>query len=49
MPKSHFYVISRYYLKPIFGANHQWAMRTGEESLKLELMRRRATTPEERA
>jgi hypothetical protein len=36
-------------LKPIFGANHQWAMRMGEESLKLELMRRRATTPEERA
>jgi hypothetical protein len=36
-------------LKPIFGANHQWAMRMGEESLKLELMRRHATTPEERA
>jgi hypothetical protein len=36
-------------LKPIFGANHQWAMQMGEESLKLELMRRRAATPEERA
>ena len=35
--------------KPIFGANHQWAMRMGEESLKLELMRRRAATSEERA
>jgi hypothetical protein len=35
--------------KPIFGANHQWAMRMGEESLKLELMRRHAATPEERA
>jgi hypothetical protein len=28
-------------LKPIFRANHLWAMRTGEESLKLELRRRR--------
>lgn len=36
-------------LKPIFGANHQWAMRMGEESLKLELMRRHASTSEERA
>jgi hypothetical protein len=36
-------------LKPIFSANHRWAMRMGEESLKLELMRRRAATPEERA
>lgn len=36
-------------LKPIFGANHQWAMRMGEESLKLELRRRHAATPEERA
>ena len=34
---------------PIFAANHRWAMRMGEESLKLELMRRRAATPEERA
>lgn len=28
-------------LKPIFRANHLWAMRTGEESLALELRRRR--------
>ena len=31
-------------LKPIFEANHRWAMAQGEESLKLELARRRATT-----
>lgn len=36
-------------LKPIFAANHRWAMRMGERSLNLELMRRRAATPEERA
>lgn len=36
-------------LKPIFSANHHWAMAKGEESLKLELARRRARTPEERA
>lgn len=35
--------------KPIFGANHKWAMRRGEESLVLELARHRAKTPEERA
>jgi hypothetical protein len=29
-------------LKPIFSANHRWAMSRGEESLKLELARRRA-------
>lgn len=29
-------------MKPIFAANHYWAMRKGEESLKLELQRRRA-------
>lgn len=27
-------------MKPIFSANHHWAMRKGEESLKLELQRR---------
>lgn len=32
-------------LKPIFAANHHWAMARGEESLKLELRRRRAATP----
>jgi hypothetical protein len=35
-------------LKPIFAANHRWAMAKGEESLKLELARRRAHTDEER-
>jgi hypothetical protein len=29
-------------LKPAFSANHHWAMRKGEESLRLELRRRRA-------
>jgi len=29
-------------LKPIFRANHSWTMKRGEESLKLELLRRRA-------
>lgn len=36
-------------LKPVFSANHRWAMARGEESLKLELARRHAATPEERA
>jgi hypothetical protein len=27
-------------LKPIFAANHRWAMSRGEESLKIELARR---------
>ncbi|BCX05245.1 MAG: hypothetical protein KatS3mg053_3183 [Candidatus Roseilinea sp.] len=36
-------------MKPIFSANHRWAMRKGEESLKLELQRRHAKTAEERA
>jgi hypothetical protein len=35
--------------KPLFRANHNWAMRKGLESLKLELARRRATTDTERA
>src|SRR5207247_11380441 len=34
-------------LKPIFRSNHNWTMMRGEESLKLELMRRRAKTTEE--
>ncbi|HTK30307.1 MAG TPA: hypothetical protein VL309_12175 [Vicinamibacterales bacterium] len=29
-------------LKPLFEANHRWAMARGEESLRLELLRRRA-------
>lgn len=36
-------------LKPIFRSNHNWTMRRGEESLKLELMRRRAKSSEELA
>ena len=36
-------------LKPFFKANHIWAMRQGEESLKLELARRHAKTDQERA
>lgn len=36
-------------MKPIFSANHRWAMAKGEESLRLELARRRATTAEEKA
>lgn len=32
--------------RPAFEANHRWAMARGEESLKLELRRRRAVTPE---
>jgi hypothetical protein len=31
-------------LKPIFRANHNWTMKRGEESLQLELLRRRART-----
>jgi hypothetical protein len=34
-------------LKPIFRVNHNWTMKRGEESLKLELLRRRAQTKEE--
>jgi len=36
-------------LKPLFEANHRWAMAQGEESLKLELARRRAFTDAARA
>lgn len=36
-------------LKPLFAANHRWAMARGEESLRLELARRRATSDAERA
>jgi hypothetical protein len=31
-------------MRPLFEANHRWAMAQGEESLKLELARRRAPT-----
>ena len=36
-------------VKPLFAANHNWAMARGEESLKLELLRRRARDETERA
>ena len=36
-------------LKPLFAANHHWAMAQGEESLRLELARRRASSETERA
>ena len=34
--------------RPIFSANHHWAMARGEESLYLELRRRRAKSEMER-
>jgi hypothetical protein len=36
-------------LKPVFAWNHRWAMARGEESLKLELLRRRAVSADDRA
>jgi len=33
-------------MRPLLEANHRWAMQQGEESLKLELLRRRAATVE---
>jgi uncharacterized protein YndB with AHSA1/START domain len=35
-------------LKPIFAANHRWAMARGEESLQLEINRHHTATPAER-
>lgn len=35
--------------RPVFEANHRWAMARGEESLRLELCRRRASNEAERA
>jgi hypothetical protein len=35
-------------LKPVFAANHRWAMRQGEISLRLELQRRQARSVTER-
>lgn len=35
-------------LKPLFEFNHEWAMYKGEKSIKLELLRQRAKTEEER-
>jgi hypothetical protein len=37
------------FARPVFAANHRWAMRRGEESLKLELARRRAGSDLDRA
>jgi len=34
-------------LKPVFRSNHGWTMKRGEESLRLELLRRRAGVSEE--
>jgi hypothetical protein len=34
-------------MRPVLIMNHHWAMRTGERSLQLEVLRRRATTPQE--
>ncbi|WP_210530287.1 SRPBCC family protein [Rubellimicrobium arenae] len=36
-------------LRPLFTANHDWAMQRGEESLRLEILRRRAASDAERA
>lgn len=36
-------------MKPIFSANHRWAMAKGEESLKLEIARRYAASADELA
>jgi hypothetical protein len=36
-------------LRPLFAANHRWAMARGEESLRLELARRRPATAADRA
>lgn len=36
-------------LKPVFEANHRWAMARGEESFKLELLRHRARSADEAA
>lgn len=44
-----FFKTFSFILRPVFGANHRWAMARGEESLILEIARRRAATPEEAA
>lgn len=36
-------------MRPVFSANHRWAMARGEESLRLELRRRRAGSDTARA
>lgn len=37
------------FFKPLFAANHRWAMAKGLESLKLELLRRRCASQEEKS
>src|SRR5256885_1495074 len=37
-----------YIFRPLFASNHRWAMARGEESLELELRRRRARTVAQR-
>ncbi|MEZ4405753.1 MAG: SRPBCC family protein [Polyangiales bacterium] len=37
-----------FFARPVFERNHQWAMARGEESLKLEILRRRARNEAER-
>ena len=32
-------------MRPVFAANHHWAMRTGEKSLRVELLRNRGVDP----
>lgn len=41
--------IFSFMMKPIFSANHRWAMQKGHESLQIELARRHASTSEERS
>jgi hypothetical protein len=36
-------------MRPVFSANHHWAMTMGKQSLELELARRRAKSPDELA
>ena len=43
------YTAPSFLFKPILSANHNWAMARGVAILKLELARRRATTPENAA
>jgi hypothetical protein len=40
--------LSSFLLKPVCAANHRWAMRRGDVSLRLELRRRRARSERER-
>jgi hypothetical protein len=48
-PTKWFIRYGTFILKRLFGSNHHWVMGRGETSLQLELERRRAKTPEDRA